>query len=1684
MAKQIPSRTGKNVSKRACTAVPESVDATLQVSDPTAVVAGGDAVLDLFHPVTAEWFRAVFEGPTQPQHEGWPAIARGESTLILAPTGTGKTLTAFLWCLNKLMLQPRAFTTQPAVAKPAKRVRGKQPREPKRNILPEGVGVRVVYISPLKALAVDVERNLRSPLQGIANMAQRMAIPVHMPEISVRTGDTPASERARFTRHPGDILITTPESLYLLLTSNAGEALRTVETVIIDEIHALVPTKRGAHMALSLERLEALTGRTVQRIGLSATQRPLEEVARFLGGALGHTEGTGNREQGTAASVPRSKGAWLERESCQANVNSDDEDEQVHEVVGSVPSSLNPVPSTSEARGIRYRPVTIVNAGARKRLELTVEVPVEDMAKLGEIQDTPSGPASQGPKRTSIWQRIHPRLLEIIRQHQSTILFVNARRIAERLAGAINELAGEQIARAHHGSLAASQRSEIEELLKAGHIRALVATSSLELGIDMGAVDLVIQIEAPPSVASGMQRIGRAGHQVGAPSKGIIFPKYRADLIACAAVTRAMHEGHVESTRFLRNALDVLAQQIVAIIAHPPLPPEEAARRTAKFRSDEDEAPGLSYDALLAIVRSCSGYAGISTQVFEGVLDMLAGRYPSDEFGELRPRITWDRTRGWLTPRQGVKKIAILNGGTIPDRGLYGVFLSGERSKPIRVGELDEEMVFEARTGETFILGASTWRIDEITHDRVLVSPAPGEPGKMPFWHGDQAGRPLEFGRRIGTLVRELRDMPRSAAITRLTREHDLDQRAAENVMRYLADQEVATESVPDDRTIVVERVRDELGDWRVCVMTPFGSRVHAPWAMAVQGRLRAAGAADVETMWSEDGFVVRFPEADSAPDADQFFPEAQEAIDSVQRQLGSTALFAAKFREAAARALLLPRRRADGRAPLWQQRKRAYDLLSVAARYPEFPMLLEAYRECLRDVFDMPALSELLRSIAQRQIRVHTVDSRTPSPFASALLFSYVANYIYDGDAPLAERRAQALSIDQEQLRELLGDADLRELLDLNAIEETEEQLQILADDYRARSMDGIHDMLLRLGDLSRAELLRRVTSPEVAITVDRLQKARRVLELKFGAEKRLIAIEDAARYRDALGIPLPPGLPTAFLQPAPDAVTDLIRRYARTHGPFTTPEAASRFSIPLETAESVLQKLVGSGRVIEGAFRPGGQQREWCDVEVLRTIRRRSLAKLRKEVEPVEQQTLARLFTHWQGVLTPRRGLDALLDVIETLQGAPLPASLLETEILPARIANYKPADLDTLIAAGEVTWAGFEPLGERDGRIGLYLAEKLPLLWPVVSTAQAGSVIEDNSATREREEKIIDYLRAHGASFFQNLHDGTGGGYPGESLEAVWNLVWRGAITNDSLQSLRAYTDRNSNGRTQTNHQGKPLRRVHNQAANFRSRRTTPPTAQGRWALHPAMISAERSATEWSHAEAHQLLQRYGVVFRETAHAENLPGGFSAIYDVMKALEESGKIRRGYFAAELGATQFALPAALDLLRSLRTKRPDTDPEMIVLAATDPANPYGAILKWPQPADGGSLTRTVGSRVVLADGALVAYLRRGNPNLQVFLPDEEPARGQTMRALARYFVVMAQTTGRLNDPAEHTGGVGMFIQTINGTHVAEHPMARALLDAGFQAAPMGFNLRRNLPPLPGVSLAAQTGGRTIGNA
>lgn len=1637
-----------------------------------------------FHPVTGEWFRAVFDEPTAPQRQGWPVIARGESALILAPTGTGKTLTAFLWCLDRLMLHdlPAAETKPRKLEKKGTAAGPSAERQSK--------GCRIVYVSPLKALAVDVERNLRSPLAGIANMARRKGVAFHDPLISVRTGDTPQQERARFRRDPAEILITTPESLYLLLTSQSADALRTVDTVIIDEIHALVPTKRGAHLALTLERLEALAGRRLQRIGLSATQRPLEEVARFLGGVEVQTD---------LPLLVKHKAAFLESSTSTTDsslVKAAVKEPEEAEVAPEVATSLDPVgdPVGAGAANVdveaplRYRPVTIVNASARKQLKLRIEVPVEDMARLQTMEEIPTGPASQTPRRVSIWNAIHPRLLEIIRERHSTILFVNSRQVAERLAGALNELAGEEIARAHHGSLAAYQRSVIEEQLKAGQIKALCATSTLELGIDMGAVDLVIQIEAPPSVASGMQRIGRAGHSVDAVSEGVLFPKYRADLVACAAVTRAMHEGHIESTRFPRNPLDVLCQQIVAIVAHPPgyrVPKKTkqlkrthragvgGGRRYYQSSADGTEAkpisayeaveqepkPEVHADALYDLVRRAAPFGALTRSAFDGVLDLLSGRYPSDEFAELRPRLTWDRIRNVVTAREGAGRLAILNAGTIPDRGLYGVFLAHSEGKSVRVGELDEEMVFESHPNETFILGASTWRIEDITHDRVLVVPAPGEPGKMPFWKGDGPGRPLEFGRRIGALIRELRALPKPAALTKLVAEHDLDPGAAENLLQFLADQEAATGQVPDDRTIVIERTRDELGDWRVCVLTPFGSRIHIPWAMAIGARIRAAGGPEVETLWGDDGFVLRFPDTDEAPDPDWILVESAEVMQMVLRQLGSTALFAGRFREAAGRALLLPRRRADQRSPLWQLRKRSYDLLSVASRYPSFPLLLEAYRECLRDVFDMPALIETLRAIEQRQLRVHVVETHKPSPFASSLLFSYVANFVYDGDAPLAERRAQALTIDQDQLRELLGEADLRELLDADAIAEVEETAQCLVESYRAHSADGIHDLLLRLGDLSREELGRRVVSPALLESVDRLVRARRLLELRVAGERRLIAVEDAARYRDALGIPLPPGLPASLIDPVAHPVLELVRRYGRTHGPFTQKEVAERFALDPAVVESALRQLAVEGRVLEGGFRPGALHREWCDTEILRQIRRKSLAKLRREVEPVEQHTLARLFTHWQGLLSPRRSshahLDVLLDAIENLQGAPVPASLLETAILPARVAGYDAAGLDTLIAAGEVTWAGIDPIGERDGRISLFLADKLPLL------AQQRPLSEPLS---EREEKIVAVLESTGASFFEPLHQAVGGGYPGESIDALWSLVWRGLVTNDSLHALRAYITRPDSSR--------PQRRTHTGMV-FRSRRTTPPNAQGRWSLLPlASREAAEGAptrTEASHALALQLLNRYGVLTRESVAAENVPGGFSAVYDVLKALEESGRIRRGYFVAGLGATQFALPSAVDLLRQLRTEPPSEKPEFVQLAASDPANPYGSVLRWPDlpvmEDDAESaprvLTRAAYAEVILRNGQLVAWLRRNNPNLLIFLPSDEPERSQAAAGLAHFLAARGQ------DRMRASSHQGVLITTINGQPIAGHPMARFLMDAGFHPGPLGLHLRRILAPV-----------------
>lgn len=1491
-------------------------------------------VLEAFHPAVREWFESSFTAPTRAQQLGWPAIARNEWTLIFAPTGSGKTLTAFLWALDRLMFTPRP------------------PKERR---------CRVLYVSPLKALAVDVERNLRAPLAGIANVARNRGDAFTLPEIAIRTGDTPQAERARFAREPADILITTPESLYLMATSNAREVLQGVQTIIIDEIHALVPNKRGAHMALSLERIAMRCEVPPQRIGLSATQRPLEEVARFLGGV--------------EAAEPRP--AVVEARPATAAASSG---EQLHDEFASRDEP-------------RFRPVTIVDTGEKKKISLRVEVPVEDMARLAEATEIVSGPASAGPKTPSIWPAIHPRLLELIRSHTSTLVFVNSRRLAERLAAALNELAGEPLVQAHHGSIARAQRVEIEDALKSGRLPALVATSSLELGIDMGAIDLVIQIEAPPSIASGMQRIGRASHQVGAESSGILVPKFRGDLVACAAVADAMHQGAIEPTRYPRNPLDVLAQQIVAMVA----------------------MDDWSVDELFRVIRSAAPFAQLSRTAFDGVLDMLSGLYPSDEFAELRARLTWDRVANTLTARQGAKRVAITSGGTIPDRGLYGVFLAGaEKNQSSRVGELDEEMVFESAPGETFMLGASTWRIEEITHDRVIVTPAPGEPGKMPFWKADAAERTVPFGEAIGRLVRELRETERPAAIRRLVERHDLDARAAENLLQYLRDQEEATGAVPDDRTIVVERVMDELGDWRVCVLTPFGGRVHAPWAMAVTANVRNVLAIDVESMWSDDGFIIRFPDTERPPAAELVLPDPDDVESLLLRQLGASSLFAAKFREASARALLLPRTRIQGRTPLWRQRKRAYDLLQVASRFGSFPIILEAYRETLRDVFDVPALVEIARKIRQRAIRVQVADTQKPSPFAASVLFRYVANFLYDGDAPLAERRAQALAIDQSQLRELLGEPELRELLDADALAQTELELQHLDPSRKAKSVDAIHDLLLRLGDLSAEEIAQR-TIPDVdaGAAVKALARQRRILEIPIAREKRFIAVEDASRYRDALGAPLPHGIAERYLEPVADPAGDLVLRYARTHGPFTPSDVARRYGLGVAIVAQTLERFVERGRLVEGEFRPGGTQREWCESDVLRTIRRRSLAKLRKEAEPVDPPALARLFLDWQNVTRRRRGLDALLEVLESLQGFPMAASIFESEILASRVDDYRPSDLDTLSAAGEIMWMGVEPLGSNDGRIAIYLTDHLPLL---------------RRRTEDVESPILDYLRTRGASFFNAMQLDIGG-FPGDLIDALWDLVWRGALTNDTFHALRAFTTPKTPRRSD---------------ARFRSRRVAPPSTQGRWSLVPPVAGSD---TQRANALAQQLLSRYGVVTREAPALEGIIGGFSAVYPILKAMEDSGRIRRGYFVAGLGATQFASAGAIDLLRTLKDDA--ETPAPVMLSATDPGNPYGAIVPWPESP--WSLSRSVGAHVILVDGRFACYVSRGEKQLFLFLPEDEPLRSAIARGVERTLASFVRDGRRR----------ALLIVEVNDEPVARSPLAPFLVEEGFVATAMGHQLR-----------------------
>ena len=1166
-----------------------------------------------------------------------------------------------------------------------------------------------------------------------------------------------------------------------------------------------------------------------------------------------------------------------------------------------------------------------------------------------------------------------------------------------------------ELARAHHGSVSKDQRDLIEDDLKSGRLRCVVATSSLELGIDMGAVDLVVQVSTPPSVANGLQRVGRAGHQVGGLSVGVMFPTSRHDLLGSAVTASRMRAGLIERIDVPANPLDILAQQTVAATALEPVDVEEwfdTVRRSAPFTS-------------------------LPRGAFEATLDLLSGRYPSDGFAELRPRLVWDRDGGVLTGRPGAQRLAVTSGGTIPDRGMFAVVLAAgdDTSGPRRVGELDEEMVYESRVNDVFALGATSWRIVEITHDRVIVVPAFGEPARLPFWKGENIGRPHELGAAIGAFVRETAEIGPQAWQTR-TQELGLDANSASNLAAYFADQREATGQLPTDRTLVVERFRDELGDWRVVLHSPFGRRVHAPWALAVAARIQERHGIDGSVVASDDGIVARLPDTETEPPgAELFVFDADELEHLVTVEVGGSALFAARFRECAARALLLPRRNPGSRAPLWQQRQRAAQLLDVARDHPTFPILLETARECLQDVYDLPALTLVTRQLASREIQIAEVTTQKASPFAQNLLFGYVAAFLYEGDTPLAERRAAALSLDPTLLAELLGRADLRELLDPDVIAQTEAELQRLADDRRVKDAEGVADLVRVLGPLSTAEIASRSTDESVDQAhewLQLLQDARRVIEVQVAGEARWAAVEDAARLRDALGTVVPLGVPAAHLESVADPLTDLISRFARTHGPFTAADVAQRFGLGTAVTTQVLRRLARDGRLTEGEFLPtagASHDTEWVEPGVLRRLRSRSLAAARQQVEPVDTTAFASFLPSWQGVGGSLRGVDGVLATVDQLAGVALPASAWESLVLPARVRDYQPAMLDELTSAGEIIWSGAGTLAGNDGWVQLHPADL------VLARTQP---IEADTL----EARALAALTGTGAFLFRQLSAAVATEQDEAPLDsdlatALWNLVWAGHVSNDTYAPVRTVVGR---GGTHRNTRPAPRARLHGRGRGPRSALQGPPTATGRWfALDTPPV--ESTADKLARTEA--LLGRYGVVTRGSVMAEQTPGGFAAVYRVLRELEQTGACLRGYFVESLGAAQFAAPATIDRLRGhLRDDDTPTQAAAIVLAATDPAQPFGAALPWPDrladdAATGHRPARKAGAMAVLHDGQLVAYLERGGKTLLPF--DEAPARiAAASAALAA--LVRGRRIARLT------------IETIGGRPGPGHPLGRCL--------------------------------------
>lgn len=1545
------------------------------------------SALDLFSAPTAQWFREAFGTPTPAQDGAWRAIDAGQDTLVVAPTGSGKTLAAFLAAIDQLAFGAALPGTASADAARSGHAGRSEPR----------AGTSVLYISPLKALGVDVERNLTSPLVGTMRAAEALEVPHRPTTVGVRTGDTPPAERRRLISHPPDILITTPESLFLMMSSAARDTLRTVRTVIVDEVHAVAGSKRGVHLALSLARLDALASQAVQRIGLSATVEPADEVASFL---AGHG---------------------------------------------------------------RPRKVAVVRPPSSKRWDLSVRLPVPDLSAI----DPPADATDEDDVSGTIWPHVERAVLDEVLTHRSTIVFTNSRRQAERLTSKLNRLHHrrtavepaateiEDVARAHHGSMSKEHRKQIEEQLKAGTFRCVVATSSLELGIDMGAVDLVIQVETPFSVSSTLQRIGRAGHDVGAVSHGIFHPLHAADVVRAAVTVGEATAGRIEPLTVPRNALDVLAQHTVSAAV------------------EED----LDVEAWFDLVRTAHPYASLPRSAFDQTIDLLAGRYPSTAFSELRPRLVHDHEAGTLSARPGAQRLVVTSGGTIPDRGLFPVFIvaGDDDTQARRVGELDEEMVYESRRGDVITLGTSSWRIEEITHDRVSVSPAFGLSGRIPFWHGGGVGRPPSLGRAIASFQSDVSRLEEPAARERLSA-LGLDENAAGTVIDHLAEQREATGSVPGPQHLVVERFLDELGDWRVVLHSALGQRINAPWALAVGARVEVRYGLEGQVMAADDGIVLRIPHGEEPPGADLFVFSAEEIDEEVRRLVGSSALFASRFRECASRALLLPRRDPRSRAPLWQQRQRAAHLLDVARPYPQFPIMLEAARECLQDVYDLPALVELMGQVASRRVQVQEVETTTPSPFARSLLFGYLAQFIYDTDAPLAERRTAALALDQSLLAELLGTVSLRELLDGEVIAEVEHRLQGLTTERALRGSEDLADALRRLGPLTREEIAERAADGvDVQAAIAVLLESRRVIEVRLGGGVRIAAAEDAGLLRDALGVAVPPGVAEAHLQQVPHPVEELLSRWARSRGPFTAEQVVAAWGLAPGVARTALESLTSTRVLAQGEFTPGRAGAEWVDVEVLRRIRRASLAASRREIEPVGPAVYARFLANWQHLALRREdgrrdraawsGPDGVLSVIDQLTGVSLPLSVWESQVLPARLPDYAPSLLDGLFASGEVAWTGHGRLGAADGWVRLHLADALPLGVDAAEVEQAAAALDPGSVAA----RVLDLLRSspgalrHGEILRALAEDGEAVAPP-DLTTALWDLAFSTLVTNDSFAALRGLAlgpaPRSGARRGSRSRGGSRRGAARLSAAMLRTGTSTPaqldsalsPAGTGRWSavrVDPVDASARTAAI------ATLLLDRHGVVTRGAMDVEAVPGSFAGVYRVLSSLEENGSCRRGYFIDGLGASQFAPTEAVDLLRDRDREQEARSSSYAVLAATDPANPYGAALPWPalpvEPPEGVTVrpARRAGAIVVLRHGAVAAFVDRGGKHLLWWAEDAQTSEvaAQLVRAVREDAVLPALAIERIS---------GRSLDDERAASITE-----ALVEAGCYRSPRSVRVR-----------------------